>query len=40
MVGGGGSYRNAAAAADVQLIHVNSQWDLEYREQAEAFRRY
>ena len=40
MVGGGGSYRNAAAAADVQLMHVNSQWDLEYREQEEAFRRY
>ena len=38
--GGGGSYRNAAAAADVQLMHVNSQWDLEYREQEEAFRRY
>ena len=39
-MGGGGSYRNAAAAADVQLMHVNSQWDLEYREQEEAFRRY
>ena len=24
----------------VQLMHVNSQWDLEYREQEEAFRRY
>ena len=24
----------------LQLMHVNSQWDLEYREQEEAFRRY
>ena len=34
------SHTHTYAHTHTQLMHVNSQWDMEYREQEEAFRRY